>query len=88
MLTAIIGLGHKGIPSRKLLSYSTSSSALSKVINLASIVDRVFMVCFEDFHEMVAPPSVNTYPLVDLLFEWLEIQFASQYPSNTGGYFV
>ena len=36
------------------------SCSLSNAINSYSIVELAITVCFEDFHETVAPPSVNT----------------------------
>ena len=53
-------IGHLGISSRKWNSHSTSSPHLSSAINSYSIVDLAITVCFEDFHEIVAPPNVNT----------------------------
>ena len=50
------GFDHLGMSSRKWLSHSTSSPHLSSAINL----DMTITVCFEDFHEIVAPPNVNT----------------------------
>ena len=84
--TAVTGFGHNGISSRNFLSHSASSAAVSKAINYDSIVERAIHVCLDDFHDTAAPPSVNTYPLVDLLSVLPEIQLASLYPSNTGGY--
>lgn len=85
---AVTGLGHDGMSFKKFRSHSASSAALSKATNSASMVDRVVTVCFVDFHDTAAPPSVKIYPLVDLISVFIEIQFASQYPSKTGGYFV
>jgi hypothetical protein len=34
------------------------------------------MVCLQDFQETTPPPSVNTYPLVDLISSTSEIQFS------------
>ena len=65
--------------------YSDSSATLSKAMNSDSIVDLVSNVFLEDFHDTTAPPSVNTYQLVDLEFLESDIQFASQYPSRTTG---
>src|SRR5262249_6607117 len=74
---AVTGLGHTGMSSKKFLSHSASSAALSNAINSDSIVDRAIHVCLEDFHETAAPPNVKTYPLVDLVSVLSEIQFAS-----------
>ncbi|KAL2460236.1 Uncharacterized protein Adt_43656 [Abeliophyllum distichum] len=76
------------VSSKKLRSHSTFSPALSNAINSDSIVDRAMQVCFEDFQDTAAPPSVNTYPLVDLESFISDIQFASQYPSNTAGHLI
>ena len=39
-------------------------------MNSDSIVDLANNVCLEDFQDTAAPPSVNTYPLVDFEFFW------------------
>ncbi|CAL8148196.1 unnamed protein product [Prunus armeniaca] len=83
-----ISLGHIGISSKKFLSHSASSPALSKAMNSDSIVDRAMHVCLEDFQDTAAPHNVNTYPLVDLVSVLSEIQLASLYPSNIGGYLL
>ena len=54
------GFGHLGISSRKWCSHSTFSPHLSSAINSDSIVDLAITVCFEDFHDTIAPLSVNT----------------------------
>ena len=77
MHIAVTGLCHTGMSSKKFLSHSASSAALSSAINLDSIVERAIHVCLEDFQEMAAPPKVNTYPLVDLVSVLSEIQLAS-----------
>ena len=82
------GLGHKGISSKKWHRHLAYSPHLSKTMNSDSIVDRDIHVYFEDFHDTAAPPSVNTYPLVDFVSFILEIQLASMYPSSTVGYLV
>ena len=51
-------------------------------------MDRAITVCLEDFHDTAVPASVNTYPIVDFEFLALDIQIASQYPSNIVGYLV
>ena len=38
-----------------------TSPHLSNAMNSNFIVDMVIIVCFEDFHETAAPPSVSTY---------------------------
>ena len=86
MLIVGIGFGHLGMSSMKWRSHLASSPLLSKAIKSYSIVDRAITICLEDFHDTVAPASVNTYPLVDFEFLASNIQFASQYPSNTAGY--
>ena len=80
--------GHLRMSSMKRRSHSTSSPLLSKAINSDSIVDRAITVCLEDFHDTAAPVSVNTYSIVDFEFLALDIQIASQYPSNIIGYLV
>ena len=77
MQIAITGLGHIGIFSKKLCSNYDFSTALSSAINTDSIVDIAIHVCLEDFHDIAAPPRVNTYPLVDLVSILSDIQFAS-----------
>ena len=67
-------LVHKGISANRFLSHSTSELALSKAINLASIVDQVIQVCLDDFQEIRPPIRVKTYPLVDFISLELEIQ--------------
>lgn len=69
----VTDLGHIGISSRKFLSHSAFSIALSSAINYDSIVDLAIQVYLVDFHDTAAPPNVNTYPLVDLLFVLSEI---------------
>ena len=77
-----------GTSSKKSLSHSASSPALSRAINSDSIVDRAMHVCLEDFQDIAAPPKVNTYPLVDFVSVLSDIQFASVNPSSTGEYLV
>ena len=67
-------LVHKGISTNRFLSQSTSELALSKAINLASIVDQVMQVCLDDFQEITPSLRVKTYPLVDFISLELEIQ--------------
>ena len=55
-----IGFGNLGISSRKWRSHSASSLHLSSAINLDSIVDLAITICFDDFHETIATPNVNT----------------------------
>ena len=43
-------------------------------------------VCLEDFQDIVVPPKVNMYPLVDFSYEESAIQFASLYPPSTDRY--
>ena len=78
-------LVRKGIFTNRYLSHSASELALSKAINLASIVDQVIQVFLDDFQETTPPPRVKTYPLVDFILLELEIQLASQNPSRTFG---
>ena len=66
-------LVHKGISANRFLSHSTSKLALSKAINLASIVDQVMQVCLDDFQEITPPLRVKKYPLVDFILVALEI---------------
>ena len=44
--------------SRKFLNHFASLVALSNAINSDFIVDHAMHVCFEDFHDTVAPPNV------------------------------
>ena len=74
--TAGTGLGQLKISSKKFRSHSASSPALSKEINFDSIVDLEIQVCLDYFQDTTAPPSVNTYPLVDFVSLVLVIQFA------------
>ncbi|CAL2252328.1 unnamed protein product [Prunus armeniaca] len=53
-----ISLGHIGISSKKFLSHSASSPALSKAMNSDSIVDRAMHVCLEDFQDIAAPHNL------------------------------
>ena len=50
-----VGLVHKGISAKRFLNHLTSELAFSKVINSASIVDRVMQVCLADFQETALP---------------------------------
>ena len=54
-------------------------------MNSDSMVDLANTVCLVDFYDIVAPPSVKTYPLVDFEFLESDIQLASLYPSKTVG---
>ena len=54
------GLGQDEISSNKFRSHSTSSPALSKEINLDSIVEQAKHVFLDDFKEIVPLQSVNT----------------------------
>ena len=56
-----------GISSRKLGTNSASSPALSKAMNLDSIVERAIYVCLDDFQDIDPPQIVKTYPLVDII---------------------
>ena len=85
MRIAGTGFSHIGISSKKFLSHSASSAALSKAMNSDSMVDLANTVCLVDFHDIAAPPSVKTYRLVDFEFLESDIQLASQYPSSNGG---
>ena len=78
--------GHNGISFKNYRSHSASSPALSKTINSDSIVERAIQVCLENFQDTVAPLRVKMYPLVDFDSSESAIQFASLYPSSTGGY--
>ena len=77
MHIAVTGLGHIGMFSKKFLSNSASSAALSSAINSDSIVERAIHVCLEGFLETAEPPKINTYPLVYLVSILSEIQLAS-----------
>ena len=74
MHIAVTSLGHTGMSSKKFLSHSASSAALSSAINSDSLVERAIHACLEDFQETAAPPKVNTYPLVYLVSMLSEIQ--------------
>ena len=76
--------GHNDISSCR--NHYASSPALSKAINSDSIVKRAMHVCLKDFQVTVAPPSIDTYPLVDFDSSEFVIQFASLYLGR-GGYF-
>ena len=54
------GFGNLGMSSRKWCSHSASSPHLSSAINSDYIVDLAITVCFEDFHDTIAIPNVNT----------------------------
>jgi hypothetical protein len=45
-------------------SHSASAMVVSNVVSYASLVDHVKMVCLQDFHEIVPPPSEDTYPMM------------------------
>ena len=77
MHRAVTSLGHTEMSSKKFLSHFASSTALSSAINSDSIIEHAIHVCLEDFQETVAPPKVNTYPLVDLVSILSKIQLAS-----------
>ncbi|XP_071727656.1 uncharacterized protein [Rutidosis leptorrhynchoides] len=62
--------------------------ALSKAMNSDSIVDLAITACLNDVHDIVAPPSVNKYPLVALESFVSDIKFASQCPLITAGYLL
>ena len=57
-----IDFGHLGISSKKWRNHIISSPYLSSAINSDSIVfvDMTITVCFEDFHETIVFPNVNT----------------------------
>ena len=78
-------LVHKGISAKRFLSHSASELAFSKVINSASIVDRVMQVCWADFQEIALPPRMKTFQLVDFISFESKIQFASLNHSRTLG---
>jgi len=80
------GFDHNGISFKNYRSHSASSLALSKAMNSDSIMERTIHVYLEDIQDIAAPPSVNTYPLVDFNSSESAIQLASLYPSSTGGY--
>ena len=67
MHMVVTGFGHIGISSKKFLSHSDLSLALFKAMNFDSIVDCAIHIYLVDFLEIVAPPKVNVYPLVDLV---------------------
>ena len=54
-------------------------------MNSDSMVDLANTVCCVDFYDIAAPPSVKTYPLVDVEFLESDIQLASMYPSKIDG---
>ena len=83
---ASIGFGQHGMSFRKLWSHYASSPTLSKAINSDSIVDHAIHDCLDDFYNIVVPPIVSTYPLVDFESFVSDIQFASLYPSSTTVY--
>ena len=58
-------LGHSCISSKNCRSYSAFPQFLSKDINFDSIVKWAIQVYLEDFQDMVAPPRVKMYSLVD-----------------------
>ena len=51
-------------------------------------MDLDIAACLKDFHDIAAPASVNTNPLVDFESFISDIQFVSLYPSRTAGYLV
>ena len=53
------GLIHKGISDNRFMTHSTSELTFSKVINSASIVDRVMQVFLDYFQETTPPPRVK-----------------------------
>ena len=48
-------------------------------MNSDSIVERAMQICLKEFQDIVAPPRVNTYPLVDFNFSESAIQLVSLY---------
>ena len=84
----VTGFGHIGMSSKRFRSHSASSPALSKAMNSDSMVNHAIHVCLEDFHDIVVPPKVNIYPLVDLDSKLSEIQLASLNSSIKDGYLV
>ena len=74
--------------SRRFQSHSASFPALSKAMNSDSMVDHAIHICLEEFHDIVVPPKVNIYPLIDLDSKLSEIQLASLNPSIKDGYLV
>lgn len=67
----------------KFWSHSASVAVFSKAINLDSIVSLTIHVFLVYYQETVVPPSINAYPLVDLISSLSDIQFTSLYPSKT-----
>ena len=59
---------------------------MSKAMNSDVIVEWAIHACLEDLQDTVAPPRVNTYPLVNFDSSEYAIQLASLYPSSTDGY--
>ena len=76
-----IGLGYNGISFKNCRNNFASSPTLSKAINSDFIVKRVIHVCLKDFQDIIAPPRVNTYLLIDFDSSESAIQLASLYPS-------
>ena len=62
-----IGLGQNGTSSMKFRSHSASSPALFKAMNSDTIVERAIHVCFDDLQDIVPPPIVKMYLLVDFI---------------------
>jgi len=65
MYTTGIGFGPNKASSKNCQNHYASLVALSKVTNSYSIVEHATRVFFKDFQDTAAPPSMNTYSLVD-----------------------
>ena len=61
---------------------------LRLAMNFDSMVDHAMHVCLKDFHDIVVPPKVNIYPLVDLDSKLSKIQLTSLNPSIINGYLM
>lgn len=73
----------ESMPFNKSLSHLASVHVVSSAMILYFMARLPIIVCFEDRHDMTAPPKRSTYRVIDLTsFESL-IQFASIKPSIT-----
>lgn len=59
---------HKGISIKRFLSHSASLLASTSAMSSDNIDESDITVCFFDFQDIAALPSVNIQPVVDLDF--------------------
>ena len=67
-------------------NHSASKQVMIRAISSDSMVLLAINVCLQDFQDIVAPPNMNTYPVVDFTLLESMTQLTSLYPSITSGY--